>query len=256
MEKKVLLYFIIATLFLSSMGFAQETIKFGLIKDVPPYSYETNGRIEGIDYEVFQELQKRIGFKSELKLFPFKRLWEYVQKGQLDVILQIYFVPARKEHLIYTTSPIRWSAHYIFVRKDKKKEYIRSDLMALYGKTVGKDRGYFVSKAFDQAAEENHFVVDEAGTTVANIRKLARGRIDCFVSAYHVAMATAKKLGLQDEIVKLDEPIIPRKGVFMAVSKKGKRIVDKQGFIDQVSVELEKMHQDGTMKRIEDMFLK
>ncbi len=256
MAKKIIPFFVLFGLLFSSKVMAAESIQFGLIKNVPPYSYDENGVLTGIDYEVFLELQRRMGFQSNLKLFPFKRLWEYMQKGQLDVILQIYFKPERRKYIIYSTWPVRWSTHYIFVHRDRKKDYSRSDITVLYGKTVGKDRGYFVSKAFDQAVAENRFTVDEAGTTAANIKKLARKRVDCYVSAYPVAMATAKQLGLQNEIVRLDEPIIPKKGVFMAVSKKGENVVDKQAFIERVSFELEQMHKDGTMTRIEDIFFK
>lgn len=258
MVKKICVFILVGCLFapVHSRSGPSEVISFGLIKDVPPYSYEKSGQIIGIDYEIFLELQRRIGFKSNLKLLPFKRLWEYAQKGNLDVILQLYHKPQREAYVIYTSVPARWSEHYVFVRKDNRHLFEGDGLKALYGKKVGKDRGYFISTEFDKAVSEKRFQVDEAGTTVANIKKLHRGRMDCFISAYHVAMATARQLGVQAQITHLPEPIIPEKGVFIALSKSGKNISDKTAFLKRLNTELGRMHEDGTMKKIEDIFLK
>lgn len=255
MKKRFIFYTIAAMLIWVSTAAADNVIEFGLIKNIPPYSYMEEGAVKGIDWEIFSELKRRIKFQSHVKLLPFKRLWEYAQKGKIDVILQVYYRPVREEHIVYTSVPVRWSAHYIFVRKDRKKEFARSDLPALYGRIVGKDRGFFISEAFKMAADWGRFKVDEGGTTAANIQKLHRGRIDCFVSAYPVAMATARQLGLQGEIVRLDEPMIPKKGVFVGISKASVNISDKKAFAEQLSRQIELMHEDGTIQRIEKQFL-
>ena len=234
--------------------YGERMIEFGAIENIPPYSYMENEEIKGIDYQIYLEIVKRSGMKTNLRLYPFKRILEHLQNGKLDVALQLYYNPDRENFIVYSNPPARWSSHYIFVRADRLSEFSGFDIKALYGKRVGKDMGYFISSEFMDGAKNNMFIVDEAMNTTANIQKLFLGRIDCYVSAYHFAMATINMLGLKGKIIHLSNPIIPKKGIYLAVSKKALNIDDKELFIKKINEILQSMHDDGTIAGIENPY--
>ncbi len=233
-----------------------ETLKLAGVENVSPLIYIENGQMKGLDYDIWMELSKRLGVQADIQLLPFKRLWSYLQTGELDGTLQIYYNADRENEIIYSKTPMHWSAHYILVRKADLPKYKSGNLEDLYGKTVGKNAGFFVTKEFEEAVKAGKITVDEQASSELNLKKLAAGRIDCYVSNLHSAMWAVKQLGLQDQIVPLPQPFAEKKGTFFAISKKSKNIADKEGFMAKVNDELAKMHADGTIDRLWEKYSK
>jgi polar amino acid transport system substrate-binding protein len=121
---------------------------------------------------------------------------------------------------------------------------------------VGKNAGFFVTKEFEEAVKAGKITVDEQVSSELNLKKLAAGRIDCYVSNLHSAMWAAKQLGMLDQIAPLPQPFAEKKGTFFAVSKKSKNIADKEGFMAKINDELAKMHADGTIDRMWEKYSK
>ena len=248
MRKGIIILGVLAVL-LASNCYA-DTLKLAGVQNVEPLIYEENGQLKGFDYDIWVELSKRLGVQADIQLLPFKRLWSYLQSGELDGTLQIYYKEDREADIIFSKTPMHWSAHYIFVRKEDLPKYTASTIESLYGKTVGRNASFFVTKEFDEAVQAGKIKVDEQASSELNLKKLAAGRIDCYVSNLHSAMYACKQLGLQDKVVPLPEAFAPKKGTFFALSKKGKNIADKEAFMQKVNAELDKMHADGTIDRM------
>jgi polar amino acid transport system substrate-binding protein len=233
-----------------------ETLQLAGVENVSPLIFEENGQMKGLDYDIWMELSKRLGVQANIQLLPFKRLWSNLQTGELDGTLQIYYNADRENEIIYSKTPMHWSAHYIIVRKEDLPKYTTGTLEGLYGKTVGKNAGFFVTKEFEEAVKAGKITVDEQVSSELNLKKLVAGRIDCYVSNLHSAMWAAKQLGIQDKIAPLPQPFAEKKGTFFAVSKKSKNIADKEGFMAKVNDELAKMHADGTVDRLSEKYVK
>jgi polar amino acid transport system substrate-binding protein len=254
MNKILIFFFIIGTLF-SPICAAENTLRFTAVEKLPPFNFEENGKITGIDLDIFRELSKRVGFRATVELLPFKRIWRALQRGEVDGSLELYFNPKRESFVIYSRTPMRWSVQNIFIRKIDRVKYGTNRIEDLYGKIVGINAGFSVSTEFEKAAREKRFIVEEAKGVIENIKKLDRGRIDCYISNFHIAHYTINKLGLKDKIVALPEPFIPKKGVYFAISKKGKGISDKAGFMKKFNAALEEIHADGTYQKIVDKYI-
>ena len=248
MKKSIIIIGLLAVL-LAPNCYA-DTLKLAGVQNVEPLIFKEGGKLTGFDYDIWTELSKRLGVQADINLLPFKRLWNNLQLGELDGTLQIYYKQSREADIIYSKTPMHWSAHYIFVRKDDLPNYSVSTIEALYGKTVGRNAGFFVTKEFDAAVKAGKIKLDEQPSSELNLKKLAAGRIDCYVSNLHSAMYAAKKIGLQDKIVPLPEAFAPKKGTFFALSKNGKNVADKEAFMKKINAELEKMHADGTIDRM------
>ena len=98
--------------------------------------------------------------------------------------------------------------------------------------------------------------MDEAQNAELNLSKLLSGRMDCYVSNYHIALYNIRKLGYQGQIVPLSEPLAPKKGTFMAISKKSKNIPNKEEFMKKFSATLREIHSDGTLERITNKYVR
>ena len=59
-----------------------------------------------------------------------------------------------------------------------------------------------------------------------------------------------KKWGIQHEVVNLPKPIIPDKPLYLAVSRKSKRIKNPEDFVKKIEAIRKEMDRDGTMERI------
>jgi polar amino acid transport system substrate-binding protein len=248
----------VGIMLVATNGFAEEKLKFAAVENVPPFTLPDDGSgvVKGMAIDIFKEVAKRMGFEAEISALPFKRLWLYLQQGELDGAIQIYYNPDRLKYIIYSDPPGYYVAHYIFVKKGNEGKFKSGTVEALYGKTVAKERGFFVTKEFEQAVNDGKITVDEAQNTELNLKKLLMGRTDAYVSNYHIALYNIKKYGFQGQIVPLSEPLTPKKGTFMAISKQSKNIPDVEEFAKRFSATLKEIHTDGTLEKITANYIK
>lgn len=254
----ILIGIMVGIMLVATNGFADTKLKFAAVENVPPFTLpdDGSGEVKGMAIDIFKEIAKRMGFEAEISALPFKRLWLYLQQGELDGAIQIYYKKEREKFIIYTEVPGYWAAHYIFVKKGNQGKFKSGKVEALYGKTVGKERGFFVTKEFEQAVNEGKITVDEAQNTELNLKKLLMGRTDAYVSNYYLALYNIKKYGFSGQIVPLSEPLAPKKGTFMAISKQSKNIPDIPEFAKKFSDTLKKIHTDGTLEKITANYIK
>lgn len=228
------------------------TLQIVGIPDTVPWSYEENGVIKGVDYEFLQEIARRAGFKVSFKFIPFKRALQYLMSGNCDGILQIYYKKDREVFLHYPQEPIHFTEYKVFVKKDNLFEF--NTINDLTGKKIGKNAGFAISPEFDKAVKEGKLNVQEAATWQMNLKKLHIGRIDAFVSNYATAMHEIKKSGLANELIDLPRPILTKK-VYLAFSKKGKNIPDKDFFFKRIDTVMREIKTDGTLSKIRKNYL-
>ncbi len=223
-------------------------------ENVPPYSYMENGQQKGTDYDVIQEVAKRMKIQVNIKFTPWKRMKVFVEKGRCDAGFTMFYVKEREKFGIYARPPLHYSTYSVFVKKGH--EFPFDSVRDLYGKKVGNVRGYKIGENFDKAVEEGRITVEEVSHKQLNIKKLAGGRIECFVSHHDTTLAAMKKMGFSGNIVPLQKPIKESKEAFLIFSKAGKNIANKEEFVKKFSSVLEKMKQDGTIQKICDKYLK
>ncbi|MFC1884246.1 substrate-binding periplasmic protein [Thermodesulfobacteriota bacterium] len=252
--RKIAILVFLATVLISMNAFASEKLRFAAVENVPPFTFEENGEIKGISIEIFKEIRKRMGFRSSIRALPFKRLLFYLKSGRLDGAIQIYYKKSREEFLIYSEVPGYWSAHHVFIRRGDDGRFPTQTLQDLFGKRVAKEKGFFVTEEFQKAVDQGKITLDEAQNTKLNLTKLVNGRMDCYVSNYHIALYNIGKFGFQNKIVPLTKPLAPKKGTFMAISKKAERIPNKAEFMAEFSRVLKEIHSDGTLESIQNKY--
>lgn len=239
-------------LLFSVSGFAAEKITFACLDNLPPFSYEENGAIKGYDYDIFMEVMNRAQIPVKVTPLPFKRSWAYLKEGEVDGIIMIYFKKEREKYIRYCRTPVHVATFYLFVKKDR--EFPFESITDLYGKYVGNQLGFYVTPEFSRAVAENKIFMEEAISIEMNLKKLMAGRLDCYISSIRLVRPISVELGISDKIMHLPNPILPKREILMAVSKKSARIKDIDAFIETFSRIRKQLDKDGTIARLDNMY--
>lgn len=81
---------------LASHGISSaEAVRVGL-SDVPPFSYEKNGKFQGLNYDIFQQLAAKSGLDFKYEIYPHIRLSQTLPSADVDLVL--LFSPSCLQH--------------------------------------------------------------------------------------------------------------------------------------------------------------
>ncbi|SMG23783.1 substrate-binding periplasmic protein [Dethiosulfovibrio salsuginis] len=205
-----------------------------------------NGRIVGVAVDVMNELGNRLHRPVELsEELPWKRLMDYAEKGEIDVVAGIYKTEEREKVFLFS-QPFMVNTAKLFVLKDNI--FTVNDLQDLKGKSGGKPSGGSFGEKFDSFAAAN-LKMNEAVNKETLYKMLQGKRFDFVVMDGDDGMAYLAKNGLQDDIKMLDFDVNTVK-VYLAISKKSP-VADMVGDIDKALLDMES---DGTLQRIADSY--
>jgi polar amino acid transport system substrate-binding protein len=232
---------------------AQQTLNFVTLDNFAPFTWQEKNQAKGIDVDVLKELCKRINVKFTIAFMPWKRVMHYTKIGKKDGGFAAFKTSEREQFGHYLDLPFHYSQYNIFVQKAHVFPYNKT--LDLYGKRLGKNRGFNLGGELDKAANEGKIIFDEAGDAKANIAKLMKGRIDGYVGNYHEILLEIKNQGVSDKIVPLPKPIRKPRGAFLIISKAAK-IEGKTKLLQQMNLTLKTMHEDGSIEKISSKYLK
>jgi len=79
-----------------------ETLK--LVADpYPPYQYEEEGKVKGVDVEAITYVLKELGYEVQVDLLPWEECLHWMDNGRADGIFQLVRTPEREGHCIFST---------------------------------------------------------------------------------------------------------------------------------------------------------
>jgi polar amino acid transport system substrate-binding protein len=162
----------------------------------PPYIYEEQGQLRGLDYETAHIVLQRLGVEVEWQLMPWKRCLAAFSQGQVDGIFDVFQTAARQATMLYPDEPLSEIEFVLFHSAARPHRYRRpSDL---HGLKVGVSAGYwYANRAF---RESNRFTREPAPTHVANFGKLQRNRVDLVINDHRAGHFLLAKMGLSKTI--------------------------------------------------------
>jgi ABC-type amino acid transport substrate-binding protein len=218
-------------------------------EEYPPFNFEENGELKGITVDLMDEMLSRAGSaltKNDIQLVP----WNNGYQRALNEPNTALFATTRtsqREDLFQWVGPI---APTTIVLTAKKSAGISvngvSDMNRYRIGTVREDVG-------EQLLVElnvNRSAIDSAPTPLANVRKLAAGRIDLWAYEASVAKWLLKSNGYDpsqyEEVYTLSEGQL-----YFAFHKQV-----PQSVLDTLQQALDSMKEDGTYQAILDRYLK
>lgn len=226
---------------------------FVSVDTLSPFLYQDKEGIKGPVYELSRVIFNRMGRDVNIELYSFPLIIRYLEEGSVDGVLMIYRNTERQKFILYPDEPLWESAICIYVKRGR--EFNFRTVADLYGKRVGNRTDFFVSDEFTRAVNQNLLVLDEARELSFNLKKLLAGRIDCYVGDVGHTHYMIDKLDMGNEVVELLPPLVPKAGLYMALSKKGTRIKDKGAFLKLLDQAIREVKKDGTYKAFENEYL-
>ena len=123
-----LIFLFVLSSFTISANAETGTLKVLGMENYPPFSFEKNGKMVGIDNEVMYEIGKRIGVEVEIDYLPWKRLLANLKYGSTDAAFALFFTQERNNlHYTQIKSPFMM-AHFTFMLKKALSSRLKMSL--------------------------------------------------------------------------------------------------------------------------------
>jgi polar amino acid transport system substrate-binding protein len=232
-------------------GRAADTVILYGDSDYPPYSYLENGRFTGIYVDMLTLAARAMAprFKVELRPLPWKRGLAELESGHAFAL----FPPGLKRERTYIGSyslPLYRETVVLFCNAQvmKTRRSVFPDDFA--GLTVGVNAGFLLSARLIDAANQGKLRLAPAGGNDANLKKLARGRIDCYASDRGAALYSAKRL----QMVLREAVALSGENTYIGYSSASNPPY-KAAFIASMNAAIDAIHKSGASARIEQTYL-
>lgn len=170
-----------------------ETVK--LVADpYPPYQYEENGIVKGIDHDIITAGFKEHKIETKTRLFPWQVCIEYMEMKKVDGIFQITVTPERGKAFLFS-KPFR-TAKSVFFRDAKTSVRFNKDdeiLTQLKRYKLGVLAGYSYDPIIDSLREP---VKTEVKSQEMLLEDLSRRKFDLAIMDLGVAAYLIEKMYL------------------------------------------------------------
>ncbi len=125
---------------------------FAAVDQLPPFmitrhNVSSDAGVDGIDWELLQELSFRTGVQIYPLHYPLKRALKELKAGRVDLITSLYKTEKRSQYIGYLSTPY-YRCHVRFYALRELAQQIRT-YDDLYGKRIGYLRGAEYFPRFD-----------------------------------------------------------------------------------------------------------
>ncbi len=205
---------------LPSLSFA-ETLPIGM-ENFPPFEFQQNGEIVGLDTELVKLVLTRLGYNPEIKLLPWVRAQKYAREGTIAGIYSLTKSDDREKYY-YFSVPLSTVRDVFFKRKDRQISW--NTLSDLSSYRIGISRGYTYAAVFMDALRSNLFTsvhtLSGNDLELRQLTKLKRDRIDICICEVSVCNYLIKTHANQFDMIDfIDKSIGPVRPFYIAFSKK------------------------------------
>ena len=180
----------------------------------PPYIYDNNGKIVGMDVNVLNEFCKYNGIIPEFQAVPWKRALYSVKNGEAHGILSLFRTPERTRYLYYPSVPINSVRTVIIAQKARGIKI--NHLNDLRDMETGVIDGYKYSPEFDSLTGLQKTL---CRTKKELITMLDMGRVDVVIDSERVFDFMCRKHGFNPEKFEMVH-LITENPIYVAFSKK------------------------------------
>lgn len=172
----------------------------------PPYLFEENGKMTGIDAEIIKYIFNKLGVAYNIKILPWQRCLSMLEKGQLDIGIAVTKNYKYEDYFYYPSIYSRNEEFMIFTNAETKANYDATSLSYIRenGFKVGIIRGQSYNNRFWEIFPWNiggnvyNTQIETATNIENNLKKLDLNRINAFPCDRIEGMFTARKLGLKN----------------------------------------------------------
>ena len=213
----------------------------------PPYVYEEDGKITGLDYDILIAVLDEMGVKYKIEMLSWARGLYLLDSGDAFATFPYARSESREESYIFSDKFYDVDRYYEFYTYDEDSSFtIINDLEDLKRMKLGAVKGYFYLDLFDSYGLDYDISIDEKEA----LMKLREGRIDTFPMNPFVAKYFIETYFPQDvesfrtNELRLD---LPEMGDFLMLDKENQYAED---FLTEFNRVLETLEENGTIENI------
>jgi len=202
-EKKIFIFLLFFLVLFFTINGSQADSKLEKIKkagkiiagtsaDYPPYEFRPisdDDSIYGMDIDIANEIAKELGVKLEIKEIVFSRLFDAVNKDEIDFIIAGLSPTEKRKKLVDFSVSYYKALQNMLIRKTDKKKI--NSLEDLRGKKVGTQKGSIQEELAKQQIDGAVFF--EEDTIIKLVEDLKKGKIDVVILEKPVAESFSKR---------------------------------------------------------------
>ena len=222
--------------------------------EYPPFEYVgLNGKVVGADTEIIEQVIKRLGYTSEVRLQPWTRVMLAGKQGEIAAVYSALKNPEREE-FFYFSDPISASTAVFFKRKEMPFQWKIFD--ELKSMRVATCAGYAYPKEFIEALRQKKFasVVETFGdgAELVNLQHLKNKRVDLVITDVNVGQYLINKHNNEFDGIDYSPRVIgSAESFYLAFSK---RWPNSEQLVKEFNAELAKFVAAGEQKKIFDKY--
>ncbi len=188
--KKCLISLVIVGLLLCWVAnlFASDSQEVRILADddYPPYSYVENGVLKGIYIDYLKKLSHHLQEKYTISIMPvpWKRALKLIESGEEFALIPPYIHFQSRPFIVQYSSPIGFEKVVVYCHNDVPLEQVfiqgPSSRPAL---RLGINSGYLLlNEKYKSAITKRRIILASNKSTVNNVEKLIKRRIDCYIN--------------------------------------------------------------------------
>ncbi|WP_258194477.1 ABC transporter substrate-binding protein [Janthinobacterium sp. PAMC25594] len=228
--------------------------------DYPPYSYVEKGQLKGIYTEIVREaVQSMPHYAVQLRPVPWKRGLLMLQTGEAFALYPPYSWRSERPYVRYSV-PLLMEQLVVLCSQDVLAKRALRQWPADYGGLhIGVNAGFLLGDAALTASlHAERIVLDPAKGTRANLLKLMRGRIDCYVSDRLSAQWELQRIrrasppGAPMQAIEETAQLAGQHGHLGFTVRRPDSYPYRDDFIEQFNAAIVRMQASGAIRRIVD----
>lgn len=228
------LFLFLSALFFSTPTLANDPVRL-MTEEFPPYQfYEGNSQAPtGISIEIVQAIQNKIGSTDKITILPWNRALKLLVKNKNSALFSTARTPAREDKYKWV-GPLSKLEMVFFKKKGSDINFKSLDEAKTVAK-IGVTKNVATHEILVNLGFENLDVL-KSGSDDKNLKRLLKGRIDVWPTAYYAGIYSAKKIGIADQIEAIPNVKLMSGHLYLAFNKDtDNRIIHEwQAALDQL----------------------
>lgn len=165
----------------------------------PPYVMrDDGGRLVGADLDLACTVLQQLGYRTEIRVLPWKRVLQQARLKQGDAVLDVFFEPSRQQWLHYPEEPLSYSGEVLFYPSARPVYF--KQLSDLKGLRIGIQEDYAYSPDFLIDPGVLRMPMTGEGNAIKQLHLMMAGRLDGVVLNERVGRYLLHTQGLQDQV--------------------------------------------------------
>lgn len=203
---------------------------------------DENGKLSGYDYDVWQEIGRRIGYQIDYKVMEWNSLWLMLGDGRLDSVGEQISYNAERSEKYELSEPYAYNIYSLLCAKDNEKLKSMEDLRS--GMTISCETNTSDDLIVAAIDKEFGIALKPMYYSGMSVQDVALGRCDLWPRAYTSCVNTVKEV---DNLRILGNTNVVETNVFpFAKTERGEKLCEL------VSGALREMKEDGSLKKISE----